>query len=432
MYDPTEKTLSKSGGLSIAEVAQCLASSSGDLGTLCVFPAINPLAKYKPVDLALYTELTDAQRKTVNYGTGVPELINDEKKPLDGDEWYHVKPTTVGRLLDFDGYAHRATPGVGIGWNSGSAGSVSPIDWANSESAAVVFFMIHDAIGFVPGSMEMSDLKLGSLDLTQLYFWVAVMAGNNVYLKRSDRSIGAIMSESQSSRLEVLMLYIRTTSTHDADFNGELRSISSDFTMQAFVGSDSPYGQQLTDVRDIPYKYSLNCRNHMDVQNFGNIVAPWDKLLTASITTIPLLVLLNTGAYRHYEFQAAGAATFVRGTIEEQSVQAFVYKVTGHFMTGQSGQGGFVGAEIVVEKDFVLDNAMSVPSGGSSVQPLGLMYQGVFAPIGETNIVTIRVRGARTAASTFKDLCNGSYVIFPDNTVMYPDGRRHNPDGTLY
>lgn len=128
MYDPTTGTLSKTSGLSIDEVRQCLGSSSRDLATLCKSSNINIWAKYKPVNKVGVITVTgrtsgsdywhaDDGKCGINYsvatslGSLAAGFIHDLYNGLLG--WSRASQNAPFRLLDFDGYDHHAVCPIG-------------------------------------------------------------------------------------------------------------------------------------------------------------------------------------------------------------------------------------------------------------------------------------------------------------------------------
>lgn len=111
-------------GISLQEVALCLRDyrldTNGriDLGMMCTSPNINLWPKNKPVRLRSRGILTDADRKSVNYGIDF-SMAHDTsfsdclaKSIANGGKYGYLRPrggdTEPYRLLDFDGYNHKA------------------------------------------------------------------------------------------------------------------------------------------------------------------------------------------------------------------------------------------------------------------------------------------------------------------------------------
>lgn len=95
--------------------AECL-----DVGTLCT-KANNKWSKYKPVRYATDLEITEQQRKEINYGLTATKI---DRTTLSTTEWSYNKPTggnqSPYRLLDYVGYNTDAKPFIRIDevlWN---------------------------------------------------------------------------------------------------------------------------------------------------------------------------------------------------------------------------------------------------------------------------------------------------------------------------
>ena len=111
-------------GISLQEVALCLRDyrldTNGriDLGMMCTSPQIGVWPKNKPVRLSSRQILTDADRKSVNYGIDFSMAHGTDfsdclaKSIANGGKYGYLRPRGGDdepyRLLDFDGYKHRA------------------------------------------------------------------------------------------------------------------------------------------------------------------------------------------------------------------------------------------------------------------------------------------------------------------------------------
>lgn len=111
-------------GISLQEVALCLRDyrldTNGriDLGMMCTSPNINLWPKNKPVRLPSRGILTDADRKSVHYGIDFSMAHGTDfsdclaKSIANGGKYGYLRPrggdTEPYRLLDFDGYNHKA------------------------------------------------------------------------------------------------------------------------------------------------------------------------------------------------------------------------------------------------------------------------------------------------------------------------------------
>lgn len=114
------------------EIGRCLGESTTNIGALCRSDKINYLSKYKPMENPNVTEeMTDAQRKERDWGYHISEapvglsafvsyvnsgILPSEWRNPDNDNfrdmgygWYYEKPSTWGRVWDFDKYNHNTT-----------------------------------------------------------------------------------------------------------------------------------------------------------------------------------------------------------------------------------------------------------------------------------------------------------------------------------
>lgn len=122
-YDPTNKKLSITGGLSIDEVRRCLTKNSRDLGTLAKANNINIWAKYKPVtspdDYGPTGKSTDSEwwkgtdgKCGINFTTynNLGTLSSGFLHELSQGNLTWTMATLLApyRLTDFDGYWHLA------------------------------------------------------------------------------------------------------------------------------------------------------------------------------------------------------------------------------------------------------------------------------------------------------------------------------------
>lgn len=115
-YDSTNKILSTEGsGITLWEIAQCLGdyrvNTAGrrDVGILCTSPKINKWAKYKPFECSTFGVATEAQRKDASFGITLSARTADSQySDVIRCSFKHDPPVSAFRLLDFDGYNHKA------------------------------------------------------------------------------------------------------------------------------------------------------------------------------------------------------------------------------------------------------------------------------------------------------------------------------------
>lgn len=123
-YDSANRKLytTASEGISTSEVAACLGdyrvtARGREIGLLCTSPKINKWAKCKPIRSNERRKLLDSDRKAVNYGIEFPSLswltifgVQESERILryNAPRGNGVTPIEPFRLLDFDGYNHKA------------------------------------------------------------------------------------------------------------------------------------------------------------------------------------------------------------------------------------------------------------------------------------------------------------------------------------
>ena len=104
------------------DVCTVLGESVHDVKTLCMSPKINPWAKYKPEVIDRPDSINLVLRKNNNFGlapetiySGATEFINAVRSGIFNGGWIYrgVGINDWGRLDDFDGYDHNATPPFG-------------------------------------------------------------------------------------------------------------------------------------------------------------------------------------------------------------------------------------------------------------------------------------------------------------------------------
>lgn len=160
------------------DIAYVLGVDIGDVGELCTSIEIKPYAKYKPVDIDSIETPTDAQRKAINYGITAP-VASSTPAETKNTLWKYTKPTKKFRVLDFDGYNHKAVAPIVTKGN---------IVVKQSDSSGVTLATFPNVVG----SMTLSDF--GSLDG---YYLAVLMIGstNNLpYIKTASAPFGSTMA----------------------------------------------------------------------------------------------------------------------------------------------------------------------------------------------------------------------------------------------
>ena len=171
------------------QIQSVLGSSSWDLEDLCVSSLIKIGAKYKPVRHSTLTNITDAQRKSVNWGMLAKEMESIRTNVLintggigtafssipSPTKWEHLRPrgasySEYNRIRDFDGYNHGSEPPMDI------SSSSTTVNLSEGGLVDNINFSIggHSATSW--GSYAAKDLRIDDLNLQ--YVWSNV--SNNV------------------------------------------------------------------------------------------------------------------------------------------------------------------------------------------------------------------------------------------------------------
>lgn len=163
-------------GISLQEVALCLRDyrldTNGriDLGMMCTSPNINLWPKNKPVRLRSRGILTDADRKSANYGidfsmahgTDFSECL--AKSIANGGKYGYLRPRGGDdepyRLLDFDGYNHKAETPYGYTMEHSKS---KPDGWADVYINPNADLTLADLNPTELGSGDINSCKLAIL-----------------------------------------------------------------------------------------------------------------------------------------------------------------------------------------------------------------------------------------------------------------------------
>ena len=115
------------------DVAAALGIQGNDLSAVCQATSINKFARYKPVKHPSVTPITEAQRRSVNHGIVIPDVVTGSAisgaliMDAAGNDWEYEHPTGGAnekfRLSDFGkqgsnsiGYNHYAVPPIQINY----------------------------------------------------------------------------------------------------------------------------------------------------------------------------------------------------------------------------------------------------------------------------------------------------------------------------
>ena len=174
-----------SSGVSIGDLQTVFNTNKNDIGAIIQYGVsrdlINIWAKYKPVRFNSTSALTEANRKSVNYGLTISKYTNlssfvsgyannyNYNFPRGGS----VQPKEWYRLLDFDGYNRNAVCPVnsfqGVSGDVPQGTNLQVSLYLNPQNQAPA------------GSLQWSDLcpDSGSKDMDQYYFGVVIRTGTS-------------------------------------------------------------------------------------------------------------------------------------------------------------------------------------------------------------------------------------------------------------
>lgn len=186
-HDSNGRIYTESGkGIDVrGDVAYVLGESTGDVGMLCVSKNINEYAKNKPVRYNSLVTPSDAQKKAINYGLTAP-VASSTPAATKETFWVYTRPDGAPsgwyRILDFDGYNHKAVcPVIAAG----------DITVKQTETSGTIIARFQNVVG----SITLSDLG----DLNGYYLAVFMIGTNNLpYLKTAGTPFGTAVSPALS------------------------------------------------------------------------------------------------------------------------------------------------------------------------------------------------------------------------------------------
>lgn len=161
--------------VSLYDVMTALGESKEDVGTLCMSSKINKWAKFKPYNIDQPADITDAQRKAVNFGLTFPAVYNSKSTLIAGlkgnTTWNYERPseTCMKRITDFDGYDHNA---------------VAPFGTVNAQQALISSGPKIVTTLPVSGTdkINIGDFQKTGLELSQWYFSILLFNDTNQWL----------------------------------------------------------------------------------------------------------------------------------------------------------------------------------------------------------------------------------------------------------
>ena len=165
-------------GITTSLVAATIGQASSDVGTLCSSTKINKWSKNKPVKYNTTSPITDAQRKSANYGIIIPQYTDADSILADTTSvWQYDQPTggttQPFRIGDFRGYEHSSVVPFDILMpNSIEVGSSGNLIKLRQPSV-------------INGNLTLNDL------FTNVYFGVAIKKGTQIKVKTTSAYIAA-------------------------------------------------------------------------------------------------------------------------------------------------------------------------------------------------------------------------------------------------
>lgn len=208
------------------DIGTALGTTVADIGCLCTdrntssdsagaYPRIDKWARYKPVNLSAIGFVTEAQRRSVNFGLSATQETGPALAAARG--WTYTRPTTRYRFFDWIKVTDAGVPVVGSGSGSGSGRGIGYVDLGVAPCRG--FYM---AASGTPAQLETyqyysqqqtqndinfwvilagSDYGIGLAEMGDLTNWylciaVAVIENNNItpYIVTSSQAIGQGMN----------------------------------------------------------------------------------------------------------------------------------------------------------------------------------------------------------------------------------------------
>ena len=163
------------------DVAAALGIQGNDLSAVCQATTINKFARYKPVKHPSVTPITEAQRRSVNHGIVIPDVVTGSAisgaliMDAAGNDWEYEHPTGGAnekfRLSDFGkqgsnsiGYNHYAVPPIQCVYPKGG--------WTfmrgSTNRSLVIYFDIDPADD--TDNLQAVDFNQSTIDLNEWTF----------------------------------------------------------------------------------------------------------------------------------------------------------------------------------------------------------------------------------------------------------------------
>lgn len=212
------------------DVSSVLGHASHDVKTLCMSDKIKKYAKYKPVIIDTPVDITDAQRRAVNYGMNVRQTTLTQAKANTQMPWLYnaIGSTNWGRLTDFDGYDHNSDiPPIVFGFGFDSKEYLyNSVTMAATSIAVKVSFrrnasLASSGIGVVGLSLDDLGATGDTVESLNNYVpCVTAVVNSNLYVANAEDTFGGKFSTGVNDMAIVLDNFGFLTNCWVSDANG--------------------------------------------------------------------------------------------------------------------------------------------------------------------------------------------------------------------
>lgn len=161
--------------IGLYDVMVALGESKEDIGTLCTSDKINKWARFKPYNIPQPFDITETQRKAINFGLTFPAIYVARDTLIAGlkgnTEWGYDRPTDIDRqrITDFDGYDHDA---------------VAPFGTINDQSVLLSGGpTINTRLPILgDGNVKLSEFQKPGYELSQWYYSILLYNESKRYI----------------------------------------------------------------------------------------------------------------------------------------------------------------------------------------------------------------------------------------------------------
>lgn len=250
---------------------------------------INPNSRNKPERIDTPTEITDAQRKSNNFGWNIPSFQMSNLPGTASSEtnlwkWQYLAPrvnTDWSRLTDFNNYNHRATGHIRdlyVGNGKGHKPVVVPREYLSQVPTKLYWAELSLDNG---AEILMNELMTTSGNVANMYLTLVIALNRNnqgAVFERSvwaqspqtiqqayDQSLGSIRAEVNTARLVEDGIL--------SDVDGFRQTICAAFLAPKMDGTTWPYGVSIKKDSFIPVYYNTDYAVYGDGGEGGDLPA---------------------------------------------------------------------------------------------------------------------------------------------------------------